>query len=86
MVREAIKWMDESDEKEQDTIKNWCDKIKSVTSSNVGIQIFIMEVLSLSMVDPLDEAIEDCQKFCRSILFKTIKEPLSLAPSINGTN
>ncbi|KAL4446650.1 hypothetical protein ABPG74_005588 [Tetrahymena malaccensis] len=78
LIREAIKWMEESDEKEKQNIKDWCDKINNISSSKLGIQIFVMEVLSLSMVNPMEEAIEENQKFCKKLLFKPKKESQSL--------
>lgn len=74
LVREAIKWMEESDEREQRNIANWCRKVQNITPMNIGIQIFVAEVLSLTMVDPFEEAIADNQKYCKKILFKTIKD------------
>ncbi|EGR33284.1 hypothetical protein IMG5_057070 [Ichthyophthirius multifiliis] len=76
LLKETVKWMEATEEKEEENIQIWTSKLQTINYKNIEIQTFIAELLELSIQSPLGKAITQNQKYCRKYIFKyPIKKP-----------
>ncbi|EGR30317.1 hypothetical protein IMG5_135140 [Ichthyophthirius multifiliis] len=71
LLKEAVRYA-ESGTNEINVLK-WIQKLQTVSEENIQEQTFIIELLSLSITDPLENSISQFQHACRKQLFRQKK-------------
>ena len=62
--------MESNDINEEINLKTWINKIEPISQANIEFQIFVIEIVTISLEDPYENAISSNQKYCRNLIFK----------------